>query len=785
MTPADYRKALLEGVHLEAPPAPGTGARDRLVRRVTRPRCAGPNLSAEPLMLARARALRQVFARALPKPVQDGGLDEFEAWIGRYYQLEARAEALEAEMKQTREALEAEVKQTREALEVEVNETRERLESELRHTQEVLAARNAYLDRVLESPSLRVGRAITAPARLIRRALGLLRAFPGRVRRRGVRALPALLQSGARRLVAPDPVAPDYVDWLRRNARFGPAQLASLERQLSGMAHQPLVSIVMPAYNSDPRFLREAVDSVCEQVYPHWELLVVDDASDAPATRALLNQLEGLDARVRVLYRKENGHISAASNTALAAARGEWVGFLDHDDRLAPDALFRVVAEIEAAPDAGLIYSDEDKISESGDRYEPYFKPDWNPDLLRSQNYINHFSVFRKTLVDAVGGLREGFEGAQDYDLVLRVTERLESRAIRHIPRVLYHWRAVEASTARAGEAKPYAVEAARRALQEHLDRTGHTGATVLPAPGFEGIWWRVRYTLPSPAPRVSVIMPTRNGLKVLMDAVASVLDEADYPDVELILVDNASDDPATLRYLDFLQQDARVKVVRDERPFNFSQLNNDAVPYATGSVLVFLNNDVKARDRDWLRELVSHASRPAVGMVGASLLYADDMVQHAGCILGVGGVAAHAFHLQPGGTPGYMGRGALIQNYSAVTAACVAMRRTVFDEVGGFDAEKLKVAFNDIDLCLKVLDAGYRNVWTPYARLYHFESVSRGYEDTPEKQERFRSEVRAMRQRWGELLDADPAYNPNLSLDDAQFRLARKPRIPAEIGSG
>lgn len=766
MTPDAYRRTFLADVRLDAPPATDAAMQDRLVRRVSNRRCSGPHLAAEPLMLARPRSLRQVLARALPPAVQDGGLDEFEGWIGRYYQLEERAGALEAEVKETRKALE---------------HTRDRLESELRRTHAALAERSEHLDRVLASPSLRLGRALLAPARVTRRALHLLRAFPGRLRRRGIRALPALLRGGARRLVTPDPDR-SYADWLRRNATFGPERRACLERQVPALAQQPLISIVMPAYNSDPRFLREAVDSVRDQVYPHWELLLADDASDAPATRALLNELDGLEGRVRVLHREENGHIAAASNTALTAASGEWVGFLDHDDRLAPDALFRVAEVIAEDPGVGLVYSDEDKIRENGERYEPYFKPDWNPDLLRSQNYINHFSVYRRDLLDAVGGLREGFEGAQDYDLVLRVTERLDPQAIRHVPRVLYHWRAVETSTASAGEVKPYAVEAARRALQEHLERTGHADTVVLPAPGFEGMWWRVRYALPTPPPRVSVVMPTRNGLKVLMDAVASVLDAADYPDVELIVVDNASDDPATLRYLEFLQQDPRVKVVRDERPFNFSQLNNEAVPYASGAVLVFLNNDVKARDRDWLRELVSHALRPGVGVVGAHLLFADDTLQHAGCILGVGGVAAHAFLQQPDGSAGYMGRGALIQNYSAVTAACVAMRRSVFEEVGGFDAENLRVAFNDIDLCLRVLRAGYRNVWTPYARLYHFESISRGYEDTPEKQERFRGEIQYMRRQWGELLDADPAYNPNLSLDDAQFRLASAPRLSAEV---
>ncbi|WP_019570512.1 glycosyltransferase [Thioalkalivibrio sp. ALE11] len=739
MTPDEYRKALLGADTAHPDGAPRSHSGVHRVAHVTRERCAGPSSGAEPLTVARARALREALVRALPEDVQAMDLAEIEAWIAQRRDLEERLERTQVDLESTHTALEE---------------------------------HRTVLQQTRTSPSMRVGRRVLAPARLVLRALRLVRSLPRSLRVHGLRGLPGRLGTNGGD-------GPAYADWARRHATLSASGRSTLERQLQGLPSQPLISVVTPVYNSDPRFLREAVDSLREQVYPHWELLLVDDASDAPGTRQLLADLEGIDVRVRVLYRDENGHISAASNTGLAHARGEWVGFLDHDDRLAPDALFRVAEVIGDDPRAGLIYSDEDKIRENGERYEPHFKPDWNPDLLRSQNYINHFSVYRRDLVDAAGGLREGFEGAQDYDLVLRVTERLEPRAIRHIPRVLYHWRAVTTSTAHAGETKPYAVEAARRALQEHLERSGRPDAVVLPAPGFEGMWWRVRYGLPDPAPRVSVLIPTRNGLHLLMDSVASVLDEADYPDVELIVIDNASDDPATLRYLDFLRQDDRVKVVRDERPFNFSQLNNDAVPFATGSVLVFLNNDVKAQDRDWLRELVSHALRPEVGVVGARLLFPDDTIQHAGCILGVGGVAAHAYLQLPDDSPGYLGRAGLIQNYSAVTAACVAMRRAVFDEVGGFDAEHLKVAFNDIDLCLKVLQSGYWNVWTPYARLYHFESISRGYEDTPEKQERFRGEIAYMRRQWGDLLDADPAYNPNLSLEDAQFRLARAPRIP------
>jgi GT2 family glycosyltransferase len=426
-----------------------------------------------------------------------------------------------------------------------------------------------------------------------------------------------------------------------------------------------------------------------------------------------------------------------------------------------------------------LIYSDEDKLSEDGHYYDPYFKPDWNPDLFLSQNYLNHFSVYRKAAVLAVGGFREGFEGSQDYDLALRVTGRATADQIRHIPRILYHWRAIATSTASCGTAKPYTVEAARRALAEHLVRTGHPDAVALPAPGCIGMW-RIRYGLPETPPRVSIIIPTRNGYALLHTCVESLLNLTSYPDYELLIVDNGSDDPETLDYLASLEQRENIRVIRDDRPFNYAALNNLAARQASGTVLALLNNDTEVIQGDWLREMVSHALRPEIGAVGARLWYPDDRLQHGGCILGVGGVANHAFLGLPRSQVGYFGRSALIQNYSAVTAACLVIRKEVYDAVQGLDETHLAVAFNDVDFCLRVREAGYRNLWTPYAELYHHESASRGQDMTGEKRARFVREVEYMMQRWGDILEHDPAYNPNLSLEDAQFRIARHPRLPA-----
>lgn len=727
-------------------------------------RCHGRSGVAVPIGLSSLQQLLDMLARVLPQSPFQMEPDEFERWLGARAPLEARVSELEVALRGAREAL--------------------------RGAREELDDQNGWIDRIHRSPSMRIGRALTAPLRPIRdvarrlRTLSPhLRTVPSRVRAGDWKGLMRVVWKGLMRIAA-DPGELQGIPfgiWVQRHGCLAPQRREAMERRWPQLEMQPLISILMPTFNTDPTVLRATVHSVMGQIYPHWELVLVDDASTDPGTLEEVRACEAIDRRVRVIRRPVNGHISAASNTAFEAAGGEWVGLLDHDDLLTPDALYWVVEEINAHPDCALIYSDEDKLMPDGTRLDAHFKPDWNPDLLRSQNYISHFSVYRRECLEQTGGFRAGFEGAQDYDLVLRVTEGLDPGRIRHIPRILYHWRVVASSTASAGSAKPYAAEAARKALREHLDRIGHKAAVVLPAPGFEGVWWRVRYPLPERPPRVSVLMPTRNGLQFLLDSVSGLLEATDYPDLEIIVIDNGSDDPATLKYLEFVGREYGVKVIRDERPFNFSQLNNNAARYATGTVLLLMNDDIKVLHRDWMREMVSHVLRPEIGMVGARLWFADDTLQHAGCVLGVGGVAGHAFLHEPRGAGGYFGRAALIQNYSAVTAACVVMRKQVFEAVGGFNETDLRVAFNDIDLSLRVLQAGYRNLWTPYAELYHLESASRGYEDTPEKQSRFGSEIRYMRARWADLLDQDPAYNANLSLVDGHFRLAAKPRLPSD----
>lgn len=563
-----------------------------------------------------------------------------------------------------------------------------------------------------------------------------------------------------------------YGGWVRRYDTFDAADLALFAERAARVKDGPLVSILVPVYETPERWLRRCLDSVIAQAYPNWELCIVDDASLSPHVQRILADYACRDARIRVQRRAANGHISAASNDALAMARGAYVALLDHDDELRPHALLEMVEAIAREPAARLLYSDEDKIDECGRRFAPNFKPDWNPDLLRSQNYVCHFAVIATGLARGVGGFRTGYEGSQDHDLFLRCAETLDAAEVVHVPRVLYHWRAIAGSTALERGAKDYAAEAGARAVADHVDRIA-PGARVDALPHGH---YRVRWPLPAPPPRASIVIPTRDRVELLRACVDSILAHTAYPDYEILIVDNQSSDPATLAYLDAIATHGRIGVLRYDAPFNYSAINNWAVRQATGSVLCLLNNDIEVLVDDWLCELVSQAIRPGIGAVGAMLYYPDRTIQHAGVILGLGGVANHVYAGQPAGHPGHGARALVAQNLSAVTGACLAVMRERYLKVGGLD-ERLQVAFNDIDFCLRLAQAGYRNVWTPFAELVHHESASRGRDEAPEKRERFLREVALMESRWGELLQRDPAYNPNLSLDDLHAGLASPPR--------
>lgn len=570
----------------------------------------------------------------------------------------------------------------------------------------------------------------------------------------------------------------EYGRWVADHDTVTPAARKAIRDHMATLSGRPLISVVMPTYNSDLAFLRQAIASVRAQLYPEWELCIADDGSSEPGVWAMLQKAAAEDPRIKIVRRPENGHISAASNSALALAGGAFVALMDHDDVLPENALYEIACEILEHPDADLIYSDEDKIDGDGRRFEPYFKPDWSPELLLSQNLVNHLAVFRRSLVEELGGFREGFEGSQDYDLVLRVADATSPERIRHVPRVLYHWRQFAGPASFSERARERCADAAVQAVSEHLARAGKTGATVGSDPALPA-WVQVRWPVPDPAPLVSIIVPTRDRVELLGPCLDGVLNRTDYPAIEVLVVDNGSVEPATFELFDKLRQDPRVRIVPAPGPFNYSALNNQAAAEAKGDILLLLNNDIDVIGPDWLSAMVGQAVRPEVGAVGARLLYGDGRVQHGGVILGIGGdppVAGHAFHHAPREETGYFGHLRIARNVSAVTAACLALRREVFVEVGGLDADNLAVAFNDVDLCLKIRERGYQIVWTPRAELYHLESASRGSDTRPETAARFAREIAHMRARWGPVLDADPYFNPNFDRRSGDNRLTQPP---------
>ncbi len=563
----------------------------------------------------------------------------------------------------------------------------------------------------------------------------------------------------------------DYNFWIRRYERLTRTDRRLIAAQIATFSNPPLISVLLPVYNSDPNWLRRALASVTAQLYPHWELCVADDASTDPRIWPLLERQARRNPRIRIMRRAQNGHISAASNDALALARGEFVALLDHDDELAPTALYFVALALQKDPALQVIYSDEDKLDRQSRRSDPYFKPDWNPQLFLGQNFISHLGVYRTALVRQVGGFRVGFEGSQDYDLTLRCLEQIAPAQIHHIPRVLYHWRTTDESTASDAATKPYAQEAALRAVQEHLERTG-IGGKVVP---HYGAYQRVRYALAEPRPLVSILIPTRDRAPLLRKCLESIFARTDYENYEVIVLDNESSEPDALNYLSSLGE--RVRVERVDGPFNYSRLNNRGAELARGEFLLLLNNDIEVMNASWLSEMVSHGVRPEVGVVGARLWYPEGPLQHGGVILGAGGIAGHA-HAGLRHEHGYFARAHLVQNFSAVTFACALVRRELYQRLGGLDEEHLAVAFNDVDFCLRARAAGAEVIWTPHAELHHDESASRGFDDSSAKQVRFLAEIEYMRATWGDLLEHDPAYNPNLSLGENLFTLAFPPRL-------
>ena len=530
--------------------------------------------------------------------------------------------------------------------------------------------------------------------------------------------------------------------------------------------YRPKVSIIVPVYNTNEKWLRLCIKSLLTQVYDNWELCIVDGGSTKPLVREVLEGYAKQDGRIKVKFLTENKGIAGNSNEALALASGEFVGFLDHDDELASSALYEVVKLLNEDREIDFIYSDEDKVSLRGERLDPHFKPDWSADTLYSYNYITHFSVIRKAIIDKLEGFSKGYDGSQDYDLFLRAIE-ITSK-IAHIPKVLYHWRMVSQSVASSDKVKSYAYVAAKKAIKDSLGRS-KTEAEVLDGP-FVGSY-RVKYKILG-NPKVSIIIPTRDKVKVLQRCIQSVLDKTEYNNYEILIVDNQSREPQTFRYYEEIGSNLKVRIAKYDEPFNYSKINNYAVSLIDSEYILFLNNDTEVISREWLTAMLEHVQREKVGIAGALLYYPNNTIQHAGVIVGIAGFAGHSHrHFSRNGL-GYMRRAKLIQNLSAVTGACLLTKKSVFEEVAGFD-ENYSVALNDVDFCLKIRKSHYLIVYTPYAELYHHESLSRGYEDTEEKKIRFRKEIEFFQRKWRDVLDkGDPYYNPNLTLDKEDFSI-------------
>ncbi|TAE57887.1 MAG: glycosyltransferase [Nostocales cyanobacterium] len=557
----------------------------------------------------------------------------------------------------------------------------------------------------------------------------------------------------------------NYQQWLTKNYPRK-IDLILMTESIKCLQHKPIISIIMPVYNTSENFLKEAINSVLNQVYPYWELCIADDASTKPHIRNILNEYINKDKRIKVVFRTENGHISKSSNSAIALAKGEYIALLDHDDLLTPHALYEVVQLLNKHPEADMIYSDEDKINPEGKLQDPFFKPDWCPDSFLSRMYTCHLGVYRRSLINEIRGFREGYEGSQDYDLVLRLTEKTDN--IFHISSILYHWRIHSESTAQNISAKNYATVAAQQAIKDALKRRQESGK-IIPVEGGHHI---VRYEIKN-YDLVTIIIPTKNLGNILNNCLESIFSKTTYPNYEVLVIDNGSTEEETKKIIESWKAKEPQRFICQilDIPFNFSKINNYAVSHSKGKYILFLNNDTEVINSDWLNAMVEQAQRASIGAVGALLLYPDNTIQHAGVVAGIGGVAGHSHKYFDADNHGYFNQLKTINNYLAVTGACLMCRREVFEEVGGFE-EDLAVAFNDIDLCFKMIDKGYRNIYLPHVKLYHYESKSRGYEDTPEKKVRFSNEIKYMQLKWQKLIEHDPCYSPNLTIQTEDYSI-------------
>ena len=571
--------------------------------------------------------------------------------------------------------------------------------------------------------------------------------------------------------------------WIRLHERFEPEEVpydpwyeayipdeTALEKQRKHpFAYAPKISVVVPAYRTPSVFLKQMLESVLAQTYANWELCIANGSPEDKEMCQILDGYQTQDPRIRWQPLKANLGIAENTNAAFEMAQGDYIGLMDHDDLLTPDALYECVAELNEYPDTELIYTDEDKITMDGEEYFfPHFKSDFNPDMLCTTNYFCHLVVVKKELYQAAGKLNGEYDGAQDYDFVLRCVEKTDK--IRHIPKILYHWRACEGSTAGSADNKSYIVDAGAKAVRAHYRRMG-IEAEVIPTkyPGM----YRTKYPVKQ-TPKISVIIPNKDHTDDLIKCLRSIREKNTYENIEILVIENNSQKKKTFKdYRRIMHEYPKVKVLYWKgEGFNYPEINQYGIDHATGEYLLFLNNDTEMIGNDCIKEMLSYCMREEVGAVGARMYYEDGTLQHGGVIIGLGGVAGHAFLGMDGDSPGYFARAQVIHDLSAVTAACMMIKKQVYEEVGGFDP-KFAVAFNDVDLCLKIRKAGYLIVYDPYAELIHYESKSRGYEDTEEKIERFNREIKLFQTRWKKILEnGDPYYSPNLTLDHNDFGL-------------
>lgn len=566
-----------------------------------------------------------------------------------------------------------------------------------------------------------------------------------------------------------------YKEYVEKFDTLHRSDIESIRRHLGSFGRLPVISILVSVCGAPLDHLESAVQSVLEQIYEQWELCVAVDEIDASRVAEYLKSVSENDDRIKVVFLNSGGSSSALANGALGLATGEFTAILGDDDVLAAHALYLFALKINEIGGLNIIYSDSDEIDGDGNRGGVCFKSAWNPDLFFSRDMISGSAAYRTSLLHEIGGFRVEHEGGQEYDLTLRCVKNSAPSQICHIPRVLYHLRQGDERGMIGLDSVGDEWGAKKRALAEFFkDQPG-----VSVSRGSLVGTYRIKYPIPVPAPKVTIIIPTRDGGPLLKKCIVSILDGTVCDNLEIIVVDNQSEGGETVDFMESLALRSNVVVLKYDLPFNYSAINNFAEKHASGDVLCFLNDDVEAIEPDWLGEMVAHALRPDVGAVGAKLLYADGFVQHAGVVMGIGGFASHAHRLYPSTHPGYAGRAALVQNFSAVTGACLVMRRDVFRAVGGFDEQNLPVAFNDVDLCLRIREAGYRIVWTPYAVLHHFESYSRGDDQmSSEKRARFNREKSFMLSRWRTDQLDDPYYNQNLTLDREDFTIADFPRM-------